>query len=153
VWLDLPNRRQRLLASYVLSAPLLFTLISLMSLAAIITSAFLNAPVGLVMLMYLPLIPNTLLVALNVVFLHDFGKAFNRTITLRQYVLMLLTYYPYTVVLNAAALWSIVRELRGDNSWYKTAHSGLHREQPAFATAAVPVTITDSMFANPRENN
>jgi glycosyltransferase XagB len=73
------------------------------------------------------LIPATLLILLNAIFLHDFGKAFQRKITLAHYAKVFIMHIPYQIVLNVAAFWSVVRELRGDQSWYKTSHSGKHR--------------------------
>ena len=140
IWHDLPSRKQRLLAGYVLFAPVLLTAIGLLSLLGMVANFFLNGPVALVLIMYLPLVPVALLFALNVVFLRDFGKAYARKITLRQYVSLTITYFPYLLVLNLAALWSIVRELRGDTSWYKTAHSGLHREAGELEPAYQEVT-------------
>jgi glycosyltransferase XagB len=127
VWRELPSLRQRLLAGYVLIGPLLMACISVFMVASLITALFLTAPVGLVMLMYLPLVPATLLVVVNAIFLYDFGKAFQRKITLAHYAKVFGMHIPYQIVLNAAAFWSVVRELRGDQSWYKTPHSGKHR--------------------------
>lgn len=139
VWRNLPRVSQRLLAAYVLLSPVMLAWSSMMMFAAIIAAAFLNAPVGLVMLMYVSLVPMLLLMALNVIFLRDFGQAFGRRVKARSYVILLVTGFLYQIVLNAAALWSIVRELRGDQSWHKTAHTGLHRQQTAFATADATV--------------
>lgn len=134
VWHNLPRLSQRLLAAYVLLSPVILAWSSLMMFAAIFAATLLDAPVGLVMLMYVSLVPMFLLMVLNVIFLYDFGKAFGRRIKARSYVILLATGFLYQIVLNAAALWSIIRELRGDQSWHKTAHTGLHRPQ-SFATA------------------
>lgn len=138
VWRNLPRLSQRLLAAYVLLSPVMLAWSSLMMFAAIFAATLLDAPVGLVLLMYVSLVPMFLLMILNIIFLHDFGKAFGRRIKARSYVILLATGFLYQIVLNAAALWSIIRELRGDQSWHKTAHTGLHRQQ-AFATADASV--------------
>jgi cellulose synthase/poly-beta-1,6-N-acetylglucosamine synthase-like glycosyltransferase len=147
IWHELPTFRQRLLAGYVLLGPLLMALISIFMVVSLLAIFFLNAPVGLAMLMYAPIIPAGLLAILNGLFLYDFGKAFGRKIRFRHYVVLFSTQIVYQVVLNAAALWSVVRELRGDTSWYKTPHSGLHREQgsasslqPAYAATYQPMS-------------
>lgn len=127
VWRRLPSFRQRLLADYVLLGPVLLAVISLFVPVSLLAIAFLDAPVALVILMYLPLIPVSLLMIFNAVFLHDFGTDFKQKIRLRHYGLLLLTQIPYQLVLNAAALWAVIRELRGDNTWYKTPHAGKHR--------------------------
>jgi glycosyltransferase XagB len=135
VWRELPTFRQRMLAGYVLLGPVLLASITVFMVVSLCAALLLNAPVGLVLLMYLPLIPATLLGILNVVFLHDFGEDFQRKIQLRHYIVLIATQIPYQIVLNAAAFWSIVRELRGETSWYKTTHNGQHRELTAPADA------------------
>lgn len=146
VWLELPTFRQRLLAGYVLLGPLLLAIVNIFMAVSIFAILFVKTPVIWVMVMYLPLIPVIFLTVLNALYLHDFGKAFDRKVKLRHYVVLFATAAIYQVVLNTAALWSVVRELRGDNSWYKTPHSGLHRTeaqnavpslQPAYAHATV----------------
>lgn len=147
VWRELPTLQQRLLAAYVLLSPVLLAWSTIMMVAALSAATLLDAPVGLVMLMYIPLVPMLLLLALNVVFLYDFGKAFDRKVRIRSYAVMFATYFLYQVVLNAAALWSIIRELRGDSSWQKTSHSGLHRRE-TLAPATVPAGPMAATSAN-----
>jgi cellulose synthase/poly-beta-1,6-N-acetylglucosamine synthase-like glycosyltransferase len=139
LWLDMPGFWQRMLAGYVLLSALLLAIISIFMVISLLAILFLKAPVLMAMLMYLPLIPVALLTFLNAVFLHDFGKAFNRKVTARQYVTLLITQPLYQIVLNSAALWAVVRELRGDTTWYKTPHTGLHRTDMAGVTAISPV--------------
>jgi cellulose synthase/poly-beta-1,6-N-acetylglucosamine synthase-like glycosyltransferase len=137
IWRDLPSFRQRLLASYVLLSPVLLTAISIFIPISLLAVVFLSAPVGLVMLMYLPLVPAMLQMVLNAVFLHDFGKAYERKILIRQYVMLIVTHFLYQIVLNTAAFWAIIRELRGDQSWAKTEHTGQHRRvEPVYAMGA-----------------
>ncbi len=45
---------------------------------------------------------------------------------------------PYQLVLAAAALRAVYRELRGQRGWEKTSHVGAHR-LPGAATTRVPV--------------
>ncbi|HSH56113.1 MAG TPA: glycosyltransferase [Candidatus Limnocylindrales bacterium] len=141
IWRELPSFQQRLLAGYVLLGPVLLAAISVFMLISLASVFFLKAPVALVMLMYLPMIPVCLLFILNAIFLHDFGKAFGRKVTLWQYVVLFATQIPYQIVLNTAALWSVVRELRGDTSWHKTAHSGQHRADLDLDLELQPVPV------------
>lgn len=127
IWKELPGRRQRMLAEYVLLSSVIMAGISILLPLSLLTFIFLDAPVILVMIMYLPLIPSMLNVILNAVLLRDFAKAFDRKVKVRHYFLLILTQAFYQMVLSAAAFWAIVRELRGDQSWHKTAHTGKHR--------------------------
>lgn len=127
VWKELPTLRQRILAEYVLMGSVIMAIISVLVPLSLIAFLFLDAPVGLVMLMYLPLIPASLNVALSIILLHDFGKAFGRSVLFRQYLMLFITQIAYQFVLSAAAFWAIIRELRGNYTWDKTAHTGKHR--------------------------
>lgn len=129
LWRELPGLRKRFIALYILANPSFQTFSSLMIPITFYTVLQLKAPVGLVLLMYAPLIPLTLQLLLNVLYLHDFGKAFQRKIRVRDYINLFLTHFLYQAILNLAALWAMIRELRGNTTWYKTAHSGQHREQ------------------------
>lgn len=136
VWRELPTFRQRVLANYVLLSPIILGAISVLMLFSLLAAFLLSAPVVLVMMMYLSLIPCIMLVIINAVFLKDFGEAFDRKIRLRHYMIVLLTSVFYQVVLNTAAFWSIIRQLRGDQSWYKTTHTGMHRQTTSVSAAA-----------------
>jgi cellulose synthase/poly-beta-1,6-N-acetylglucosamine synthase-like glycosyltransferase/putative flippase GtrA len=148
IWLELPTFQQRLLAAYVLLSPLLLAIISIFIVVSLGAIVYLKAPVALVMIMYLPLLPAGLLAILNAIFLHDFAKAFDRPVRFRHYVILFLTQGIYQIVLNAAALWSVVRELRGDDTWFKTAHSGLHRDGGADVFGTTPAYAYETVSAN-----
>jgi cellulose synthase/poly-beta-1,6-N-acetylglucosamine synthase-like glycosyltransferase len=148
IWQELPNFRQRMLADYVLLGPILLSCVSLMIPLSILTVLFLEAPVGLVMLMYLPLVPAMLHMFLNAVLLHDFGRAFERKIKIRQYAILFITQAFYQIVLNTAALWAVYREMRGENSWYKTPHAGRHRPELAYMSADNTTNYTEEEAIN-----
>lgn len=136
IWQGLPHYRQRLLADYVLLSPILLAAINFLLPISLVAILLLDAPVGLVMLMYLPLVPATLHIILNLVLLRDFSQAFQRKVRVRHYFTLIATQFVYQILLNTAALWAIFRELRGDYSWHKTSHTGQHRAEPAYVMAA-----------------
>jgi cellulose synthase/poly-beta-1,6-N-acetylglucosamine synthase-like glycosyltransferase/putative flippase GtrA len=137
IWQELPNWRQRFFACYVLLGPLILAAISLFMIVSVCATIFLHAQVGLVLFMYLPIVPVALLGILNGIFLYDFGKAYNRKIRLHSYFILFGTQFVYQQVLNVAALWAVVRELRGNQTWYKTAHAGQHRSQASLAADGI----------------
>jgi len=143
VWRGLPQARARLLANYILLGPVVLAVVSLFIPLSLLSVLLMDVPVALAMVMYLPFVPLTLLFVLNAIFLHDFGNAFQRRVGIRHYVVLLATYVPYQLILNAAALWSVVRELRGEQSWYKTAHNGQHRTELAYAGAGAAEIVQE----------
>lgn len=128
LWRELPTLRKRLMAIYILTNPLFQAFSTIMIPITLYTMIQVKAPVGIVMLMYVPLVPLCLQLMLNAVYLHDFGRAFGRRIRVRDYVNLFGTHFFYQLVLNVAALYAMIRELRGNQTWHKTAHAGLHRD-------------------------
>lgn len=127
VWHELPTWQQRFIAFYVLSSPTFQAFCALLIPITFIAAISLKAHVGLVLIMYAPLVMLLIQMILNLVYLHDFGKAFGAKIRLRDYLNLVVTHFAYQFVLNAAALWALIREVRGDSTWHKTKHSGIHR--------------------------
>ena len=132
VWRELPGFKQQFMALYILLTPMLLAFFGLCLPIALVSILFLKSPMILALLMYLPFIPIILIMVLNAVFLRDFGQAYDRKIRLRHYIILFATFPLYQLVLNAASLWSIIRELQGNSSWYKTPHTGQHRQAVAF---------------------
>jgi len=57
---------------------------------------------------------------------------------------MFTTQIFYQILLNGAAFWAVIRELRGENAWYKTTHTGQHRFETVFAPADIIYASTDN---------
>jgi cellulose synthase/poly-beta-1,6-N-acetylglucosamine synthase-like glycosyltransferase len=143
VWRQLPTRRQRLLARYTLAMPFLQAFTGLMIPVAVVLVLFAKVPAWLTLVTFLPLVPTVLTVVAEVVGLQEFGHAYGVRVRARDYLALLAGTLPYQVLLAVAAVRAVVREVRGQTGWEKTAHSGLHRpatvdlraEQPATAVA------------------
>lgn len=123
VWRDLPQRRQRAVAVYVLTLPFYQGFSALYVGVSVLSFFLLSAPVGLALVMYLPILPMFLQLLLKVVQLHDFGREYAVRVKARTYLALLVFYWPYQMVLATAGLVAIVREFRGDRSWHKTSHA------------------------------
>jgi cellulose synthase/poly-beta-1,6-N-acetylglucosamine synthase-like glycosyltransferase len=134
-WLRLPTVRQRLLAGYLLGTPFLQALSGLLLPLAVATIFWLKVPVGLAMLMYAPLLPISITLVTQLVGLREFGRAYRQRVRLRHYAYLLVGAPFYQWVLMVAAGWAVVRHLRGNTHWHKTAHAGEHRLVPALDAA------------------
>jgi hypothetical protein len=66
------------------------------------------------------------IVAVEMAALGLFCQEYQRRARPRDYFRLVLGTVPYHLILTAAAVRSVVRELRGVNSWEKTPHAGLH---------------------------
>jgi hypothetical protein len=65
--------------------------------------------------------------------LGELGRNYGFRVRLRDYLRLVLGTLPYHALLSLAALRAVVRELRGNRSWEKTAHVGAHRTRPGVA--------------------
>ncbi len=126
-WLSLPGNRQRLLALYTLSFPILQALMMAYVPFSIWMVLFVKVPVIVAILSTLPLYMLAIQLAISVVGLYEFTAVHHLRPSLLTPVRMLLAYAPYQVMLNYAALRAAWRQLRGINTWEKTMHVGAHR--------------------------
>jgi cellulose synthase/poly-beta-1,6-N-acetylglucosamine synthase-like glycosyltransferase len=131
LWRDLPSRRQRLLARYLLAMPFLQAFAGIMIPVSLALMLFASVPPLVVLIAFVPLVPTVVTLAVEVAALHEFGVAYQRRITVRDQLRLVLGTFPYQVLLAVAALRAVWREARGDGSWEKTEHAGLHRDPTA----------------------
>jgi glycosyltransferase XagB len=126
-WEQLPTRRQRAFARYVLSTPFLQAATALAVPFAIATILWLQVPPALALLSFVPLIPLLATVVVEATGLAEFCRQYGRKARARDYLRLVVGTLPFQLVLAAAALRAVVREHRGQRGWEKTSHHGLHR--------------------------
>jgi cellulose synthase/poly-beta-1,6-N-acetylglucosamine synthase-like glycosyltransferase len=126
-WLQMPTMRQKLLAGYILAAPLLQTLSCLMLPLAFISAVFLKVPEGLALFLYTPLIPLALTMLSMLSGLRQFGRDYQRKVLLRHYASILFLTPVYQAILAAAAVGAVYRHYWGNGEWYRTGRSMQHR--------------------------
>ena len=125
-WRRLPTRRQRLLARYTLTMPFLQAFTGVLIPASVLSIVVLDVPVVLALLSFVPLIVTAVTLAVEVVGLYDLRRLFGGPARRRDVVRLILGAPAYQVVLAAAALRAVWRELLGRRNWEKTAHAGSH---------------------------
>ncbi|WP_253907891.1 glycosyltransferase [Arthrobacter sp. H20] len=126
-WRKLPSARQRLFARYILAMPFLQAATGLLIPVSIVLILTAKVPVGVALITFLPLGPTIVTLAAEAAGLHEFGKLYGRKVRMRDYVRLVLGTFPYQVFLAAAAVRAVWRQIRGENSWEKTEHTGAHR--------------------------
>jgi cellulose synthase/poly-beta-1,6-N-acetylglucosamine synthase-like glycosyltransferase/putative flippase GtrA len=130
-WRRLPTARQRLLARYTLAMPFLQAFVGPLvplSLAAVL---LLKVPVLAALVSFLPLTPTLIVVVVEAVGLGEFCRAYGLRPRLRDRLRLLLGTPLYHLLLAAAAVRAVAREVRGNRGWEKTAHVGAHRPPAA----------------------
>jgi cellulose synthase/poly-beta-1,6-N-acetylglucosamine synthase-like glycosyltransferase len=120
-WKVLPTFTQRLLAFWILTSPFFQALSAALLPLAIVTAFFLKSPPVLVLMMFLPIMAMVVATCLQVLQLHEFGRSYDLSIPLYAYVGVVLLQILYQSLLSLAALWAVIRHLKGDTSWHRTA--------------------------------
>lgn len=136
-WRALPTVRQRFVALWILSM-CLFQTISLVILPlTLLTIFWIKSPAPLAVALCVPTIPVVLGMVLQMLYLHEYGRSFDRRIGWHVYVVYIVTFLPYQLVLSFAASQALVWYLQGRLGWDKTAHTGDHFNS-ALTDSAVP---------------
>lgn len=134
-WRKLPSRGQRLLARYMLSMPFLQAATGLLIPVSLLLILFVKVPTEVALLTFLPIAPTLVVLTVEIAGLGEFGRVYGRKVRIRDYARLVLGTFPYQVFLALAAIRSVLREMRGDNSWEKTEHSGAHIESTSASSA------------------
>jgi carbon storage regulator CsrA len=124
-WRRLPLR-QRALGAYTLAMPYLIAIAWLLIPVALATAVAVKMPVPLTMISFLPALPLLATLVVEVAGLADFCRTYGERASARDYGRLVLGLPLYQAVLAFAAARAVVREIRGDRGWEKTAHLGLH---------------------------
>jgi glycosyltransferase XagB len=126
-WRKLPSRRQRWLARYTLAMPFLQAATGVLLPLSIASMFLLKVPVPTALVTFIPLAPTLVTVAVESAALGEFGREFGIRIRPRDQARLLLGIFPYQLLLSAAAVRAVWREIRGHGGWEKTTHTNAHR--------------------------
>lgn len=126
-WRRLPTCGQRAFAWYTLAMPFLQALTGLVVPFSILTAVLSKLPVAIALLSFVPAAPIALTLAIEVVALSEFTRAYGRRARPLDYARLVVGLVFYQLLLAYAALRAVAREVRGEKSWDKTTHVGAHR--------------------------
>ncbi len=132
-WARLPDLKQRALALYTLSFPLIQAITLLYVPISLWMVAFAKVGAAFALVSTLPLYLLGFQFAISVLGLYEFTAVHRLRARWWSPFWLLLVYLPYQALLGWGALRALWRHVRGFNSWEKTRHVGAHR-----AAATVP---------------
>jgi hypothetical protein len=92
----------------------------------VVSIVVLDVPIVLALLSFVPLVVTAVTLAVEVVGLYDLRRLFGGPARRRDVVRLVAGAPAYQVMLAAAAVRAVWRELLGRNDWEKTAHTGSH---------------------------
>jgi cellulose synthase/poly-beta-1,6-N-acetylglucosamine synthase-like glycosyltransferase len=137
-WLHLAGWRQRLLALYTLSFPLVQALTMVYVPLSLWMMFFTKVPTAVAMLSTLPLYMLMFQFVINLLGLYEFTKVHGLKPSLLTPLRLLVAFLPYQWLLSFGAFRAVWRQLRGINSWEKTRHIGAHRTHQLAVVEPVP---------------
>ncbi len=140
-WRNLPSLPQRLLALYTLSFPLLQALLLIYLPISIWMMFFAKVPVLVAIVSSLPFYMVIVQFIISLLGLYEFTSVHKLRPSLLSPVKLALSFMPYQMMLCYGALRAVWRELKGDNSWEKTAHIGAHRHSAAQGLGAADASL------------
>ncbi|MFJ6299496.1 glycosyltransferase [Streptomyces griseoviridis] len=125
-WHWLPRFEQRLLARYTLMTPFLQAFSGVIIPLNVAVALFLDVPVGIAFVTFLPALTALVTFVFEVVGLHDFGAQYGLRVRTVHYLKLVLGGPAYQVLLAGAAIRAVWREQRGRTDWELTTHTGAH---------------------------
>lgn len=127
LWRSLPQFSQRLLALYTLAYPLMQAALVFLWPLTIVEFFVLKLPVALVILAFLPLYALVAQLIVCVLGAYSFTREFGLRLPPRLVPEMAMTFLPFQLLMGISAVRAVVREMRRESNWEKTAHVGAHR--------------------------
>lgn len=128
-WWKMPTFRQKVLAGYILAAPILQAISCTLLPLALVTAFVLKVPEALALFLYLPLIPLTVTMISMLLALGQFGREYGMKVRTRHFASILFLTPVYQTILAAAAVCAVYRHYWGDGTWYRTGRGLQHREE------------------------
>jgi cellulose synthase/poly-beta-1,6-N-acetylglucosamine synthase-like glycosyltransferase len=135
-WKQLPTFWQRMLARYTLVGPFLQAFSGIAIPVGIYVAIFLDVPIAVALITFVPALPTLATLAFELVGLHDFGAQYGLRIKPIHYVKLVVGAPIYMLVLSIAAVRAVWREFTGRSNWELTRHVGAHLPDVAEESAA-----------------
>ncbi|RST18831.1 glycosyltransferase [Streptomyces sp. WAC05374] len=125
-WKQLPTLGQRMLARYTLMTPFMQAFTGVIIPLNVAVALFLDVPIGIAVITFLPLLTAMVTFVFEIVGLHDFGRQYGLRVRLAHYLKLIVGGPFYQMLLAGAAVRAVWREQRGRNEWELTSHVGAH---------------------------
>lgn len=139
-WLRLPRRRQRMLALYTFSYPVVQSVLLMLWPTVVVGVIFFKAPALVALATFLPLYALLFQFVVQMVGAVTFTGEYQQRLPVTTALGMAVTFLPYQLMLGVSAVRALYRELEIQLGWEKTHHSGAHRRVDGTDGAEVPGT-------------
>lgn len=126
-WLQLSGIIRKLFTAYLLFMPAIQTLWVIYLPVTIIANFFLSLPVGWAIFSVLPAYVLMMQILLYNYGMYEFTRDYNFKYSPMLIFRILLTFFPYQILLSLASVRAVFRLIRNEASWEKTTHLNIHR--------------------------
>lgn len=127
-WQYLPERKQRLLAFYTLSCPIIQAALLVLMPIDIVLGLWVHLSALGAMITFLPLYALCFQVVALIIGAYEFAKEYELKLPWYAPLSAIVTYMPFMLLQGVSALRAVIREVVGNQEWEKTAHVGAHRQ-------------------------
>ncbi len=126
-WKSLPKFKQKILAAYVLLLPVLMAGLVIVTPILVLIGSTYRLPLLLSMWSYIPLVMMGMFVVVLIVGSMEFARGYKFRYPLWMPILIMVGFIPYQAAMTVAAGRAVVRLVKGNLAWEKTAHINAHR--------------------------
>ena len=127
-WNNFPLIRQKLTLMYVLLSPFILSSLFVYLPFGVIIATLEKLPLLITLFSMIPLYLLGLLVLTVIIGFYKFTKDYNYKFHIFTPLKILITFYPYLLILMISSIRAFYRELLGRNGWEKTLHKNAHRK-------------------------
>ncbi|GAA4670356.1 glycosyltransferase family 2 protein [Frondihabitans cladoniiphilus] len=138
-WRKLPTMRQRFYARYLLTMPFIQAITGILIPISVILMFTIKVPTGVALITFIPVAPTLVLLAVEFTGLAEFGRVYGKKVRARDYFRLVWGLIPYQIFLALAAVRAVYRQLRNQNGWEKTEHTGAHRDAEVEPLNVIPI--------------
>ena len=126
-WRNLPTRRQRRLALWHLVQPMIMSFTGVVLPLSILSYFFSHPPLIVAMLTWAPAFPTVFTVVVECILLRTMTREHTaERARIRDYAKLVASVPVYQLMLGFASCRALVKYVKKDVRWEKTAHAGLH---------------------------
>ncbi len=126
-WRQLREWRQRFLAIYIFSYPIVQALFTMAWPVALAGWMWLKLPLTVALISWLPMYVLVCQLVATLVGIRIFGREYNRKVPWTLLPRAIAGFLPFHLLMGFSAMRALYRELRRASNWEKTHHVGAHR--------------------------
>lgn len=128
-WRRLPTRKARILALFLMGFPAVQAATLIITPFVFAYGLTFEMPLILAIFSFAPLFLVFMFMAMQLAALWQFTREQHLKFSIKTLILYVVTFGPYQFLLAFGAIRAVWRELKSQNNWEKTTHTGQHRVQ------------------------